>query len=105
MSEIPRRIRTARVFAGLTQPELAAKLDLGESTYKNSELGKRETPWRERVAIAAACGVPPWFIEHGWDGCLAAQGGGEGETGPRGHRPRDLIPPDEGGDEDAAETL
>lgn len=39
--EIPKRLRAARGYAGLSQPEMAAKLGLSEPTYKKIELGTR----------------------------------------------------------------
>lgn len=67
MVDLPPRLRAARAFAGLSQPELADKLELGEVTYKLSERGKRRPPRRELLAIAEACEVPMWFLEGGWE--------------------------------------
>jgi transcriptional regulator with XRE-family HTH domain len=68
MADLPARLRAARAFADLTQPELAAKIELGEVTYASSERGQRAAPRRELLAIAEACKVPMWFLEHGWEG-------------------------------------
>lgn len=70
MTSLPSRLRAARAFAGLTQPELADKIELGQVTYALSEKGQRETPRRELLAIAEACEVPMWFLEHGWKGWM-----------------------------------
>jgi transcriptional regulator with XRE-family HTH domain len=67
MVDLPSRLRAARAYAGLSQPELAKKLELGEVTYKLSERGKRHVPRRELLAIAEACEVPMWFLEGGWN--------------------------------------
>jgi transcriptional regulator with XRE-family HTH domain len=68
MSEIPARLRAARAYAELSQPELAERIQLGEVTYAKCERGQRAVPRRELLAIAEACGVPMWFLEGGWDG-------------------------------------
>jgi transcriptional regulator with XRE-family HTH domain len=68
MDDLARRIRTARTFAELTQPEMAKRLELGEATYKRTELGERRPPRRELLAIADVSDVPMWFLEGGWDG-------------------------------------
>ena len=83
MSDLPRRIRAARAYAGLSQIEMAKVLELGESTYKLSELGQRsiEIPRRELLAIAEACDVPMWFLEGGWDGWRASTIEREGRAG------------------------
>jgi transcriptional regulator with XRE-family HTH domain len=60
------RIRAARAFKGLTQAQLGDRLGLDEQTIKRRESGKQEPKPGERVAIAAICGVPLEFIEHGW---------------------------------------
>jgi transcriptional regulator with XRE-family HTH domain len=68
MSALASRIRAARAYAGLKQIELADLLELGAMTYKRTELGQREVPRRELLAIAEACEVPMWFLEGGWEG-------------------------------------
>jgi transcriptional regulator with XRE-family HTH domain len=67
MSDQGSRLRAARAFAGLTQPQLAERLELGEVTYASSERGVRDVPRRELLAIAEATGVPMWFLEGGWE--------------------------------------
>lgn len=83
MSTLPARLRAARAFAGLTQPELAEKIELGQVTYALSEKGQRETPRRELLAIAEACEVPMWFLEGGWEG-WRAKGPGASEVDAEG---------------------
>lgn len=68
MADLPARLRAARAFADLTQPELAERIELGEVTYASSERGQRDVPRRELLAIAEVCKVPMWFLEDGWDG-------------------------------------
>lgn len=72
MTDLPARLRAARSFADLTQPELAEKIELGEVTYASSERGQRPVPRRELLAIAEVCKVPMWFLEHGWKGWMKA---------------------------------
>lgn len=68
VSGLPRRIKTARVYAGFTQLDLADAVEMGESTYKLTELGDRQPKRSELLAVAEACRVPMWFLDHGWDG-------------------------------------
>jgi transcriptional regulator with XRE-family HTH domain len=74
MSEYHARIRAARAYAGLTREELAAALGMSASTYSNIEHAdhpsSREPRPAELVAIAYECGVPVWFMRHGFDGRL-----------------------------------
>src|SRR4051812_44823552 len=66
--ESGRRIRAARAYGRLSQPDLAKVLEASEGTVKNIELGKREPKRSELLAVAEACKVPMWFLERGWDG-------------------------------------
>lgn len=85
-AELPPRLRAARAYAGLTQPELASRIELGQVTYALSEKGQRSTPRRELLAIAEACGVPMWFLEGGWDAW-------RGEVDAAGKRALESVPP------------
>ncbi|HET7588577.1 MAG TPA: helix-turn-helix domain-containing protein [Solirubrobacterales bacterium] len=67
-AKLPARLRAARAYAGLTQPQLASRIELGQVTYALSEKGQRTAPRRELLAIAEACEVPMWFLEDGWEG-------------------------------------
>jgi transcriptional regulator with XRE-family HTH domain len=67
-NELGRRIKAARGYAGLSQPALAAALEIGEQTEKRIELGQRPAKRSELLAIAEACNVPMWFLESGWNG-------------------------------------
>lgn len=66
MSTYAARIRAARAYAGLTQEQLAAELDVDTQTIKRREAGSHDPKRGERMAIAAICGVPPEFMEHGF---------------------------------------
>ncbi|HYV17327.1 MAG TPA: helix-turn-helix transcriptional regulator [Conexibacter sp.] len=79
MSDFGRRIRAARGYAGLSQAELAEAIKARHPTWEVSlptvkRLEKRgadgvkgsQSQWSER--IAAACGVPRWFLERGFEG-------------------------------------
>lgn len=60
------RTRAARGYAGLKHHELAALLNVSVRTLNRMESGKRPPDLEEREAIAAACGVPPAFMEVGF---------------------------------------
>lgn len=60
------RIRAARAFAGLKQTELADQLGIAVQTLKRREAGQLEPRRGELLAIAAICGVPYSFLEHGF---------------------------------------
>lgn len=63
---LTRRLRAARAYAGLSQPDLAAKLNTSQDTIKRIELGQRELQGYERDgflrAVAGACGLPVEFF-------------------------------------------
>lgn len=61
---IAERLKDARERAGLTQPELAARAGVSSGTIGNIESGARKSP-RELLAIAAAVGVRPEWLQHG----------------------------------------
>lgn len=60
------RIRAARAYAGLTREELAERLGVAISTIDRREAGTHAPKRGELLAIAAICGVPPAFMEHGF---------------------------------------
>lgn len=70
--ELGRRVRVARVWAGLTRDELAARLGVSFHTVERSETGRRRVALDELVRIGELCGVPETFMRHGWAAC--AQG-------------------------------
>ncbi len=57
--QLGRRIQAARIDAGLTLRELAARLDWPISTLHNYEQGRRALRMHEMQAIAHALGCPP----------------------------------------------
>jgi transcriptional regulator with XRE-family HTH domain len=64
--DVMARIRAARAYADLSQPELADKIGMSLPTYKRAELGKRPVSTEELLSIARACDVPPQFLLSGW---------------------------------------
>jgi len=64
MEGIAERLKRAREAAGLTQPELAAKVGVSQGTIGNIETGLRKRP-RDLLAIAAALRVDPHWLETG----------------------------------------
>jgi len=88
-SEIGRRIRTARAYAGFrNRANLAERLELSKETVQRIESGEREVKRSELLAIAEACEVPMWFLESGWEGWRGAGSGANEEPTP--HSPREL---------------
>src|SRR3954453_22620459 len=63
ISEIARRVRAARAYAGLSVNELANRIGLGLQTIKRIESGKRAARRFEIWAIAEACNLPREFFE------------------------------------------
>jgi transcriptional regulator with XRE-family HTH domain len=61
------RIRAARNFADLSQPQLAERIGKTVATLKRMERGQRDTDPRELVAVADACGIPRRFMLEGFD--------------------------------------
>lgn len=68
MSGIPRRIRASRIYAGLSREELGEAIERSGDVIREIELGRRNVGRHEMPAIAKACDVPLWFIQHGFDG-------------------------------------
>lgn len=88
-SEIGRRVRAARAYAGFrNRATLAQRLELSKETVQRIEGGEREVKRSELLAIAEACEVPMWFLEEGWEGWREASGDAGEEPTP--HSPRDL---------------
>lgn len=56
------RMKQARIDAGLTQVELAAKLGRPQTWVSKCELGERRVDFVELEDIAAACGKPLAFF-------------------------------------------
>ena len=72
-SEKPPRLRAARNYRGLTQPDLAAQLDVSVSTLSRWERGEAEVPDRIFLTVGDLCDVPRWFMEHGFNPSAAQE--------------------------------
>jgi transcriptional regulator with XRE-family HTH domain len=64
--DITKRMRAARGYANLTQPELAERIGMSLPTYKRAELGTRPVSTPELLTIARVCDVPPQFLLSGF---------------------------------------
>lgn len=60
------RLRAARGFRGIKQPELAAQVGVSVTTLGRWERGELDPGREKALEIAAACGVPEWFIDNGF---------------------------------------
>jgi transcriptional regulator with XRE-family HTH domain len=69
------RVKAARGYGGLSQPQLAKVLEMSDGTVKAIEGGRRVAKRSELLAIAEATGVPMWFLEGGWEGWRATRPG------------------------------
>lgn len=65
-AETMARIRAARAYANLSQPDLADAIGMSLPTYKRAELGNRPVSTAELLSIARACEVPPSFLTGGF---------------------------------------
>jgi transcriptional regulator with XRE-family HTH domain len=61
-----RRVRIARISAGLSRGELAARLDVSFNTLERIESGRRPVTVDELAAIGKACQVPEAYMLEGW---------------------------------------
>lgn len=65
------RIRAARAYAAMSQPQLGAVLGVSAATVKRMEVGSRATTPEELLMIAQTCRVPRAFFADGFvDGDL-----------------------------------
>lgn len=106
-SDKKRRAEVARAFAEIgNQDELGERIGFKPPRlrrYLNSLTG--ELSEVDLLRIAEVCGVPRWFVLHGWNGWREIPGVEGGESDDVPIRPRDLIPPeDQAGPGDADET-
>ncbi|CAB4924268.1 unannotated protein [freshwater metagenome] len=62
------RIRAARAAAALSREELGRRIGCSARAVRRLEDGGRPMTPAERARIALACGVPEWFLAHGWHG-------------------------------------
>ena len=72
---VPTLLRGLRDDAGVTQRELASRLDRPQSWVHNCETGERRVDVAEFVAWARACGVSPRAALDRYLRVLASSGG------------------------------
>lgn len=60
------RVRAARAWANLSQPELARTLDISLSGLRRIEQESRDVTTPELLQIGEVCGVPRRFMLFGW---------------------------------------
>jgi transcriptional regulator with XRE-family HTH domain len=65
-TELAKRIRAARAFAGIDQAAVAEALGVSVITVKRMERGARDVPLDELQKLAEICEVPREFLEHGF---------------------------------------
>jgi transcriptional regulator with XRE-family HTH domain len=65
-SELARRVRAARAYAGLSVRDLADTIGIGLQTIKRIEAGTRAPRKMEIWAIAEACELPREWFELEW---------------------------------------
>lgn len=63
---IAARLRAARGYAGLKQPELAAQLGISKETLSRMENGRTKVESSTQERIARVTGVPLEFLLNGW---------------------------------------
>ena len=63
-----RKVRAARGWANLSQPELARKLELSVATVRRIEQEHRDVTTAELIRVSEVCGVPRNFMLYGWRG-------------------------------------
>jgi transcriptional regulator with XRE-family HTH domain len=62
MSELSKRYRAARAYAGLDQKALADALGVEVQTVKRRESGESDPKRMEQIAVAKICGLPDGFF-------------------------------------------
>lgn len=60
------RIRAAIAYSDRDQKDLAEQLGISVTTLSRYENGKSPVDDKAAVRILTACGVPEWFLEHGF---------------------------------------
>ena len=60
------RVRAARGWANMSQPELAAALEMSVASVRRIEQERRDVSTAELVHIGEVCGVPRKFMLYGW---------------------------------------
>jgi transcriptional regulator with XRE-family HTH domain len=58
MADLPERLRTARLAAGLTQERVARRLDVTEKTYRRWETGENPPSRATLEVLAKLFGMP-----------------------------------------------
>ncbi|MBF0439146.1 MAG: helix-turn-helix domain-containing protein [Magnetococcales bacterium] len=85
-NNLSHRIQTARKFAGLTQKQLADRVDISQTAVHKIECGRSRSS-RKTVAIALTCGVDPIWLDTGrGEMSLGGPGGEPGKAGAEGYR-------------------
>jgi transcriptional regulator with XRE-family HTH domain len=61
-----RRVRAARGWANLSQPQLAKLLQMSVASIRRIEQEQRDVSTAELIHIGEVCEVPRHFMLHGW---------------------------------------
>ena len=61
------RLRAAQGYARLSDPDAADILGVSVTQYQRFKRGLAVTTPEQRLALADATGVPPWFMDHGFE--------------------------------------
>lgn len=59
------RVNSARSAAGLTQRELAARMNVSRAKISKLELGQTQVSVADLIQVAAALDIPIWRLLHG----------------------------------------
>jgi len=84
--EAARRVRAALAYAGTSHADISKATGITAGTLRNMTSHSRPSGGSlDRLyLIAEACGVPRWFMEHGFDGATS--------RGANGGRPEPTVP-------------
>lgn len=72
--EIAGRLRAARGYAGLKQPEMAKALGISVETLSRMENGRTTVHDETKERVATICGVPGAFLQAGWPAAVVSAG-------------------------------
>lgn len=64
--ELAARMRAARGWADLSRREMGQALRVSERQVTRLESGQADVTAEIRQRVAEACGVPSWFMDHGF---------------------------------------
>lgn len=67
------RIRGARGYSGMSQPDMAKALGMSVTTLSRIENARADVDLRIAYQVAELCAVPRWFIDHGFDVAVAPE--------------------------------